>query len=74
MGPWGRIGGLVPREVVGIFEERELWHISVGEGVFRKYGDVQRSLMGVAIGTVMAELFCLFRIQDQTVCAERWQR
>lgn len=36
--------------------------------------DVHSDFMGVAISAVMAELFRLFRVQDQTVCAERWQR
>lgn len=63
-----------PERVVGIFGERQVWQLPAGEGVCRKDGDVQKRLMGVSIGTVMAELFRRFRIQDQTVYAERWQR
>lgn len=59
---------------MGIFGERQVWQLPAGEGVCRKDGDVQKRLMGVSIGAAMAELFRLFRIQDQTVCAERWQR
>ena len=64
----------MPREGSRYIGERQVWQLPAGKGVCRKDGDVQRGLMGVAIGTVMAELFRLFRIQDQAVCAERRQR
>lgn len=42
-----------PERVVGIFGERQVWQLPAGEGVCIKDGDVQRVLMGIAIGTVM---------------------
>lgn len=43
----------------GRFGERELWQLPPGEGLWGKHRDVQRDLMGVALGSAKGELSSL---------------